>query len=81
METISISKLKTHLSAEIKKVRRGTHITILDHKHPVAQLIPTEKEGDLFLREASRQYVYQQLAPLIDIDPMDDIAEERSDRW
>ncbi len=42
METISISNLKAHLSTELKKVQKGTRIMVLDHKHPVAELIPAE---------------------------------------
>ena len=55
METISISKLKAHLSAEIKKVRNGARIVVLDHNHPVAEIIPTETY-DLFVREAQVSY-------------------------
>jgi len=43
MEAISISKFKTHLSSELKKVRNGTGIVVLDHNYPVAELIPVEK--------------------------------------
>lgn len=80
METISISKLKTHLSSELKKVRNGTRIVVLDHNHPVAELIPAEKE-ELFLHEANKIYSCQPLVPLTKRDPLKDLKEERSDRW
>lgn len=80
METISISKLKTHLSSELKKVQNGTRIVVLDHKHPVAELVPTEKE-ELYLHEASQKYFYRPLPPLTKKDPLNDLKEERSDRW
>ena len=83
MKTISISKLKTHLSGEIKKVRQGTKITILDHNHPVAELIPLQIEEELFTRAAEKKYEYRTLPPLIktEKDIKVDIDEERSDRW
>lgn len=40
MNTISIADLKTHLSAELKKVQAGAVITITDHKRPVAEIRP-----------------------------------------
>ena len=80
METISISSLKTHLSAELKKVQNGTRILVLDHKRPVAELIPTETE-ELFLSVADQKYSYRALSPLTGKDPIHDLEEERSDRW
>jgi prevent-host-death family protein len=48
METISVSNLKAHLSGELKKVRSGARIVVLDHNHPVAELVPLSGEEDLF---------------------------------
>ncbi|MCK5156503.1 MAG: type II toxin-antitoxin system Phd/YefM family antitoxin [Spirochaetales bacterium] len=80
MQTISISKLKAHLSAELKKVQTGSRILVLDHKRPVAELIPTNT-GELFLREAEKPYIYHPLTPITMKDPVHVIDEERSDRW
>ena len=80
METISISKLKAHLSSELKKVRNGARILVLDHNHPVAELIPTETKN-LFVREAQAGYRYQKLEPLTKKDPSGALEEERSDPW
>ena len=80
METISISNLKTHLSSELKKVKNGTHIVILDHKHPVAKLIPTDAE-ELFISVAEKKYLYHPVSPITKVDPLIDLEEERSDRW
>jgi antitoxin (DNA-binding transcriptional repressor) of toxin-antitoxin stability system len=80
METISITNLKTHLSAELKKVQNGTRILVLDHKRPVAELIPTETE-ELFISVAEQKYSYHVLSPLTEKDPLDELEEERSDRW
>ncbi len=76
METISISSLKAHLSSELKKVQNGMRITVLDHKRPVAELIPTEKE-ELFLSVAEKIYSYMAFTLLTAVDPMDDLEEEQ----
>ena len=80
METISISNLKSHLSAELKKVQNGTRIKILDHKRLVAEMIPVERE-ELFLKVAEKKYTYHPVTSLTNKDPLDDLEEERSDRW
>ena len=40
METISISNLKTHLSATLKEVVKGIHYLVMDRDHPIAKIIP-----------------------------------------
>jgi antitoxin (DNA-binding transcriptional repressor) of toxin-antitoxin stability system len=80
MKTISVSKLKAHLSAELKEVQQGSRIIVLDHRHPVAILGPYEEEP-LFVREAQQSYSYKELEPLTTVDPLDKMEEERSDRW
>ncbi len=79
MQTISVSSLKAHLSAELKKIERGERITVLDHKRPVAVLGPIESES-LFIREAEGVYECDDLEPLIASDPLRFLAEERGDR-
>ena len=81
METISISKLKAHLSGELKKVQRGTRLVVLEHNHPVAELVPFENEPFLFVREASVPYECPSLTPLADCDPLADLEADRSERW
>jgi antitoxin (DNA-binding transcriptional repressor) of toxin-antitoxin stability system len=80
MKTISVSSLKSHLSAELKKVQAGETMVVLDHRHPVARVVPFEGEP-LFLREASGTYVCKALPPLTDIDPMRALGQEREERW
>jgi antitoxin (DNA-binding transcriptional repressor) of toxin-antitoxin stability system len=57
MMTISVSDLKSHLSAELKKVQDGAVLTVLDHRHPIARLVPLEGK-DLVLREPAEKYSY-----------------------
>lgn len=80
MKTISVSELKTHLSAELKRVQKGTILTVVDHKRPVATLAPIAIEN-IFVKEASCTYLYEPLSALIGGDPLDLLAEERKDSW
>jgi len=80
MKTISVSSLKSHLSAELKKVQAGEIMVVLDHHHPVAKVVPFEDEP-LFLREASETYRCKALPPLTGIDPLQALEQERADRW
>ncbi len=80
METISVSELKAKLSAKLKRVRAGHILTIVDHKHPIASLVPLENEG-LFAREAGTPYKYRKLKPLLSGDPLAALGEERADSW
>jgi antitoxin (DNA-binding transcriptional repressor) of toxin-antitoxin stability system len=80
MATISVSQLKTHLCGELKKVKRGSPLVIVDHKQPVAMLSAIEAEP-LFVKEASAAYVYEELPPLTASDSLAQLAEERADRW
>lgn len=80
METISVSDLKTHLSAELKRVRAGITLTVVEHRHPVARLTPIEEEG-FYVSDAVERYSYRELAPLIGRDPLRMLEEERRDSW
>ncbi len=80
METISISRLKAHLSAELKRIEGGLVLTVVDHKRPVAILSPLH-EDTLFVREATSLYSCKSFEPLIDEDAMVFLNEERTDSW
>ena len=80
METISVSNLKTNLSAELKRVQKGIILTVLDHKRPVATLNPLSSEP-LYVREATETYLTQALPPLVSIDPLTLLDEERAESW
>ncbi|MFP4563339.1 MAG: type II toxin-antitoxin system Phd/YefM family antitoxin [Spirochaetia bacterium] len=80
METISVSSLKAHLSAELKKVKKGARITVLEHKRPVAVISPIEEEPWL-IREAQRPFEYRELSPLSNVDPLSELEKERAERW
>jgi antitoxin (DNA-binding transcriptional repressor) of toxin-antitoxin stability system len=80
METISVSKLKAQLSAELKRVQAGHVLTVVEHKHPIATISPLAGEG-LFAREASLPYSFRELVPLMHDDPLAALDEERKDSW
>jgi len=80
METISVSKLKTPLSAELKRVRSGITLTVLDHRHPVARLTPVAEEG-FFVSDSGEKYEYRELDPLVKANTDRLLEEERRDSW
>jgi len=80
METISVSELKTHLSAELKRVQNGITLTVVDHKRPVAILSTVDREC-LFVREATEKYQAEALTPLISTNPDLLLTQEREDSW
>jgi antitoxin (DNA-binding transcriptional repressor) of toxin-antitoxin stability system len=80
METISVSSLKSHLSAELKKVQRGAPLVVVDHRKPIAVLSGFQGES-LYLREAEAPYAYSECAPLMDGDLDRIIRDDRADSW
>lgn len=45
MSAVRIAELKSRLSEYLRKVRRGTTLTVLDRDTPIARLVPYESEG------------------------------------
>lgn len=80
MKTISVSTLKAHLSAQLRKVEAGDRIIVLDHKRPVAVLAPYAEES-IVAQAARTPYLYHDLRPLTDVDPAALLEEDRGDRW
>ncbi|MDX1961088.1 MAG: type II toxin-antitoxin system Phd/YefM family antitoxin [Leptospiraceae bacterium] len=50
MERISISNLKTHLSATLKEVVKGIRYVVMDRDNPVAVLVPYPEKSRLVVR-------------------------------
>ena len=81
MSTISVSRLKAHLSEELRRVEAGESIIILDHRREVATLQPIRPAKDDFIvREALVPYLNPRLEPITDIDPLPFLTEDRADR-
>ncbi|TVR87820.1 MAG: type II toxin-antitoxin system prevent-host-death family antitoxin [Spirochaetaceae bacterium] len=78
---VAIAELKAHLSAEIRRVRNGEQITILDHRKPVARLTGIE-DGPRYLSRARTPFVWREYEPLISSASLPGIVEsERADSW
>ena len=80
MHTITIARLKATLSAELRLVRAGESITVLDRTTPVAMLSPIP-DAVRVTQAAESPYVYRQLAPLTSRDPMEYLDDERGEPW
>lgn len=80
METISISKLKAHLSDALKKVGKGTEYVVMDRSHPVARLIPFSGNLSITIQEPQNpgKIVQRRFAGSLDLDPVDILLQDRS---
>ncbi len=80
MYTIAIAELKAHLSGELKKVRLGETITILDRKQPIARIVPLSS-ALVFSRKSLRKPAWKVYTQLISVDPINLLDAERADSW
>ena len=80
MRAIAIARLKATLSAELRRVRTGESVTVLDRTTPVAVLAPVP-EAVHVVQVAARPYAYRRLSPLTSLDPLRHLDEERGERW
>ena len=80
MRTVAIAKLKATLSAELKRVRAGESVTVLDRTTPVALLSPIP-EAIRVAQAAGEPYAYRQLTPLTSRDPLEYLDDERGESW
>ena len=80
MKTISVSELKAHLSAELRRVKSGEQIVVLEHRRPVAVLKPYTTQR-LVVHEPQELYEPSELSPLTAVDPDSALEEERDERW
>ena len=67
MEKATISELRKHLSAYLKKVRAGQSVLILDRNRPVARLVGVAAQGpadDRLARLESKGHLRRALGPI-----------------
>lgn len=57
MKSVSVAKLKSNLSQYLSAVKKGVEIVVTSHRHPVARLVPLEKEGQTLDIIAARRPV------------------------
>ncbi|MFN0061468.1 MAG: type II toxin-antitoxin system Phd/YefM family antitoxin [Myxococcaceae bacterium] len=54
-KSVNVAKLKAELSRYLRFAQRGQEITVTDHQHPVAKLVPIEQRSKrLTVRPALR---------------------------
>jgi len=81
VKTLKISEFKKHISEELRRVRNGDRIVILDRDKPVAEVIPYEHSSK---RLAVRPPRGPRTLPTVNIktnvDPLDYLLEDRGRR-
>lgn len=80
MHEITIARLKATLSAELRRVRSGESVTVLDRTTPVAVLSPIPGAVRV-MQPAAAPYLYRPLTPLTTRDPMEYLNDERGESW
>jgi antitoxin (DNA-binding transcriptional repressor) of toxin-antitoxin stability system len=80
MKTISISALKTHLSAELKKVRSGESLVVMDRKTPVALIEPWRDEHGFRIIPPRGAPDLGPTGILADADPLITLLDDREHR-
>jgi antitoxin (DNA-binding transcriptional repressor) of toxin-antitoxin stability system len=80
METISISNLKTHLSATLKEVIIGIRYIVMDRDSPVAELIPYSEKSKLIIRnpKQKKSKIKNTFKGKINLDPVDYLLQDRN---
>jgi antitoxin (DNA-binding transcriptional repressor) of toxin-antitoxin stability system len=80
MRKSSISYLKAHLSAELKAVRAGETVIVMDRDHAVARLVPLAESGGIEVREPLRAFGFQRPVPLMSGGSLEALLEDRGRR-
>lgn len=78
MQEITVSQLKAHLSAEIKKLKKNGGVQIVQRDVAVARLLPIAENAPLtFQRKASKSF--KLLKPVVELrsDPVALLLEDR----
>lgn len=83
--TAAVSEFKAHLSEYLRHVQNGDEITILDHKRPIAKVVPIETESlkDRLGIIPAKKKTFRDIRPKglkLDIDPAQYVIEDREDR-
>ena len=83
MKTMTISAFKAHMSAELRKVRKGARLIILDRETPIAQVVPysTGQAPALGVRPPSiLPFTASRPSFRISHDPLEYLVEDRGRR-
>ena len=79
METISISNLKTHLSATLKDVVKGIHYLVMDRDHPIAEIVPYSEKQRLMITapKSKAKKIQNSFKGKVKLDPVEYLLQDR----
>ncbi len=81
MKTINISELKAHISEQLRAVRKGQRLVILDRDIPVAQLVPYEQPAPALTPHVPKRAIeLRKLGISVKADPLGVLMAERASR-
>ena len=80
VKTSSISYFKAHISQELRSVRAGERIIIMDRDIPVAEVIPHREESRLAVRQRTRNLAFRRLSFKTERDPLVELLDDRANR-
>ena len=80
MKTANISYFKAHISQELREVRAGEHILILDRDIPVAEVIPFHQKEIIRVRSPKSKLSYPETSFSVETDPLLFLMEDRLKR-
>lgn len=80
VKTSNISYFKAHISQELRSVRAGERIIIVDRDIPVAEVVPIPAESKLQVRQPTKKLTFRTLSFKTDQDPLNDLMEDRTSR-
>jgi prevent-host-death family protein len=81
VKTIKISDFKKHISEELRRVRNGDRVVILDRDKPVAEVIPYELSSKrLVVRPPRGPRTLPAVSIKTDVDPLSYLLEDRERR-
>ena len=83
--TAAVSEFKAHLSEYLRHVQNGDEITILDHKRPIARVVPILDHATRPKLEVipAKKKKFRDIRPKgvkLDFDPAQYVIEDREDR-
>ena len=81
MKTTNISQFKAHISQELRAVRAGERIVIMDRDIPVAEVVPYRATApELTVRLPVGELAFRDLKIRVERDPVELLMEERGKR-
>ncbi|MBU8913617.1 MAG: type II toxin-antitoxin system Phd/YefM family antitoxin [Spirochaetales bacterium] len=81
MKTTNISQFKAHISQELRAVRAGERIVIMDRDIPVAEVVPYRATApELAVRLPVGELAFRDLKIRVERDPVELLMEERGKR-